>query len=145
MSGPDADMAGFVLDVDLLLLGVLVPQSEPAKILELARQGKLNLLLSEDMIAEARRVLIHPRVAKPLGLAREELEDFLDQLRDFAGYVRLSGQDACGPAGDECLEAAQAGAAQAIITRDRELLAQGHYQGIPIMGVAQFLAGQENP
>ena len=26
--------------------------------------------------------------------------------------------------------------------RDRELLAQGHYQGIPIMGVAQFLAGQ---
>jgi putative PIN family toxin of toxin-antitoxin system len=138
-------MAAIVLDVNLLVRAILVPGCNSAKILDLARSGRVTLLISEEIIEEARRVLTYPRVAEGLSLSRAELEDFLTQLRDFARYVRPSGplEAVSGdPSGDKYLECAASGQADFIVTRDRMLLAMGRYQAIPIVSPADFLADE---
>lgn len=67
-----------VLDTNVLLSGIAFPGSVPGKILSAWRLGSLDVVLSEFIIEELRRVL--PRLVHRHGLTSAEIDDLLDIL-----------------------------------------------------------------
>ena len=51
-----------VLDANVFVSAIFKPQSNPAKILELAREEKVKLVLSREILLEIRAVLLYPKI-----------------------------------------------------------------------------------
>ncbi len=67
-----------VLDTNVLLSGIAFPGSIPGKIMSAWRLGSIEVVLSDFIIEELRRVL--PRLSHRHGLTALEIEDLLDIL-----------------------------------------------------------------
>lgn len=67
-----------VLDTNVLLSGIAYPASIPGKIIAAWRHGSIELVLSEYILDELRRVL--PRLAHRHQLAAAEFDDLVDIL-----------------------------------------------------------------
>jgi putative PIN family toxin of toxin-antitoxin system len=67
-----------VLDTNVLLSGIAYPASVPGKILAAWRHGSVDVLLSDYILLELRRVL--PRLAHRHGLTLAEIDDLVDVL-----------------------------------------------------------------
>jgi len=65
-----------VLDTNVLLSGIAYPQSIPGRLLLAWRQGAFELLLSEYIIEEFRRVM--PRLVHRHGLSSAEVDDLIE-------------------------------------------------------------------
>ena len=68
-----------VLDTNVLLSGIAFPSSVPGKIMAASRSGSINLVASEFIFEELRRVL--PRLQVRHGMSAIEMDDFVDLLR----------------------------------------------------------------
>jgi putative PIN family toxin of toxin-antitoxin system len=67
-----------VLDTNVLLSGIACPGSIPGKLVAAWRHGALEVVLSEYILDELRRVL--PKLAHRHGLGANEIEDLIDAL-----------------------------------------------------------------
>lgn len=67
-----------VLDTNVLLSGIAFPGSIPGKIMSAWRLGSLEVVLSDFILHELRRVL--PRLNHRHGLTSAEIDDLLDIL-----------------------------------------------------------------
>ncbi|WP_312284106.1 putative toxin-antitoxin system toxin component, PIN family [Candidatus Igneacidithiobacillus taiwanensis] len=67
-----------VLDTNVLLSGIAYPASVPGKILAEWRHGSVEVLLSDYILDELRRVL--PRLVHRHGLTVDEMSDLVDIL-----------------------------------------------------------------
>lgn len=67
-----------VLDTNVLLSGIAFPASIPGKIMSAWRLGSIEVVLSDFIIEELRRVL--PRLSHRHGLTSLEIDDLLDIL-----------------------------------------------------------------
>lgn len=109
----------------------------PRQLLELARDGKIRLAISDDIQAEVRRVL-----RDKFAWAEERL-DHLDALLPsmtvkFHPTRRLAVvRD--DPDDDRILECAVASASAVVVSGDRHLLGLGQFEGIPIVRVGDYL------
>ncbi len=65
-----------VLDTDVLLSGIAYPASVPGKILTAWRHASIEVLLSDYILDELRRVL--PRLAHRHGLTVAEMSDLVE-------------------------------------------------------------------
>lgn len=72
-------MTRIVIDTNLLVSAILTPGGNPAKILKLVLEGKLNLIISQAILEEARQVFNYPKLVK-LFLMIILLYPFLSQL-----------------------------------------------------------------
>lgn len=75
-----------VLDTNVLLSGLILPESVPGRIVQAWREARFELVLSEGMLAEIRRILSYPKIHKRLRWDEEEIERFLLLLR-FKGII----------------------------------------------------------
>ncbi|MDD2766026.1 MAG: putative toxin-antitoxin system toxin component, PIN family [Opitutaceae bacterium] len=130
-----------VLDTNVLLSGLAYPTSVPGKILAAWRHGSVDVLLSDYILEELRRVL--PRLANRHGLSAAEIDDLVDALSIQAETVEpLPGVDsdlrdaADQPVLGTLLAALQGSGVDYLITGDKDLLAlAGRY---PIVTPATF-------
>ena len=67
-----------VLDTNVLLSGIAFPSSIPGKIVSVWRLGSLEVVLSDFILDELRRVL--PRLEHRHGLTSAEIDDLVDIL-----------------------------------------------------------------
>ena len=67
-----------VLDTNVLLSGIGYPASVPGKILAAWRIGSIEVVLSEFILEELRRVL--PRISKRHNLTLSKIDDLVDGL-----------------------------------------------------------------
>ena len=67
-----------VLDTNVLLSGIAYPSSIPGKIMSSWRHGAIDVLLSDFILDELRRVL--PRLSHRHGLSVADIEDLIDIL-----------------------------------------------------------------
>ncbi|UZR28849.1 putative toxin-antitoxin system toxin component, PIN family [Methylococcus mesophilus] len=67
-----------MLDTNVLLSGIAYPASIPGKIMAAWRYGSIEVLLSDYILEELRRVL--PRLAHRHGLSEVEMGDLVDIL-----------------------------------------------------------------
>lgn len=132
-----------VLDTNVLLSGLAYPASVPGKIVAAWRYGSLEVLLSEYILEELRRVL--PRLAHRHGLSPAEMEDVVDILAIQAELIEpLSDpapdlRDATDqPVLGTLIAGLQAGAVDYLISGDKDLLALA--SNYPILTPAAFWA-----
>lgn len=132
-----------VLDTNVLLSGLAYPASTPGKILAAWRHGSVEVLLSQYILDELRRVL--PRLAHRHGLNAGEIEDLVDILSIQAEVLdpAKSADPALRDANDQpvlgtLLAALQGSRAEYLITGDKDLLRLA--DRYPIVTPAEFWA-----
>lgn len=132
-----------VLDTNVLLSGIAYPASVPGKILAAWRHGSVEVLLSDYILDELRRVL--PRLAHRHGLSASEIDDLVDALSIQAEVIEPatgSTSDLRDPKDEDVLgtliAALQSSAADYLITGDKDLLALADRH--PILSPAEFWA-----
>jgi putative PIN family toxin of toxin-antitoxin system len=110
---------------------------KPREVLNLWRDGALLLCLSDAIVEEYLEVLAR------FGNIKEEAEELFALLTArgrtlfvHPAAVRVVEED---PDDDIFLACALAADAEAIVSGDRHLLDLGEFQGIPILGPAEFL------
>ncbi|MBK6277328.1 MAG: putative toxin-antitoxin system toxin component, PIN family [Pseudomonadales bacterium] len=134
-------MPRVVLDTNVLLSGIAYPASIPGKILAAWRNGSVEVLLSDYILDELRRVL--PRLAHRHGLTGAEIDDLVDTLSIQAEIIepRPAENPRLRDAADELvldtlLAALNASKSDYLITGDKDLLAVA--DRYPILTSAQF-------
>ena len=130
-----------VLDTNVLLSGIAYPGSVPGKILTAWRHGALDLVLSDYILDELRRVL--PRLSHRHGLSETEMDDLVDMLAiqaDIISPAPLHDTQLRDPADQPVLgtviQATLLAAAQYLVTGDKDLLVLG--DKYPIITPAAF-------
>lgn len=135
-------MIRVVIDANVLVSAVLKPQSNPDKIIDLIKQGRIVLVMSHDILAELKRVLLYPKIRKVLKLTTKEIGESLAQMASAAiitpGRIRVEAIES-DPDDNRYLECAVEARADFIISGDRHLKDLKNFQGIEIVDPATFL------
>jgi putative PIN family toxin of toxin-antitoxin system len=128
-----------VFDCNVLISAALVERGTAAKALDAAYAGHI-LLLSKPTFDEIVTRLARPKFRRYLDEASRVI--FLEALSAVAEWVDIEGlpQGCRDPDDDKYLETASRGAADAVVTGDRDLLVMHPYDGIPILTPASWLA-----
>lgn len=128
-----------VLDTNVLVSGLLLPESVPGKILQAWRSAAFTLVVSEPLLAELGRVLDYPKIRKRLGWNRQTISRFVALFRFMAEVVELGEVTAQVPGDPDdahVLATFLAGPAECIVSGDRHLLSlAGRY---PIYSPEEF-------
>ncbi|MFM7631963.1 MAG: putative toxin-antitoxin system toxin component, PIN family [Betaproteobacteria bacterium] len=130
-----------VLDTNVLLSGLAFPKSLPGRIMAQWRQGSLDLVLSDFILEELRRVL--PRLSNRHGLSASEIDDLADILSlqvELIEPVRL-GKKVCRDPDDVLILGTLVAAMNidetiCLLTGDKDLLELSSQY--PIMRVTEF-------
>jgi len=129
-----------VLDTNVLLSGLMLPDGTPGKIVNAWRKRNFALVLSEPMLEEITRVLAYPKIRKRLGWDDETIARYIALLRFEAEVVSIAGVEANvpdDPDDNHLLATVIASKADWLITGDRDFdaLSASH----PIISPAEFL------
>jgi len=125
-----------VLDSNVIVSG-LGWSGAPARIVEAVLAGELVLVMSAPLLAELRRVLAYPKLAKAIpdgsGLADlVEMSSVVVEPRSVFDVVEDESDN-------RVLEAAVDAGVDHIVSGDGHLLGLGVSQGIPILTPAEFV------
>lgn len=118
-----------VLDTNVLISGLMLPESLPGRIIRAWRSASLTLVLSEAMLDEIGQVLRYPKIAKRLrsiGMQEDEVDQLLALLRFQTEWVEISGTKAHVPADvndEKILATLIAANADYLVSGDADLLA----------------------
>lgn len=141
-------MMRIVLDCNIFVSALIVSGSGPARILDLVRERKIELLVSPPILAEIARVMRYPKLQKRHRLSPQQLDDLIANYAGFAtvtpGKRRVKAVQK-DPSDNMYLECALEGEADLIVSGDGHLLDLETFRGIPIVSPAAFLEilGQE--
>ena len=125
-----------VLDTNVLLSAVLFG-GRPEELVDLARSGRVRVVVSLFILDEFRRVLTQPR----FGIAPRTAEDLVLEMATFMDVVPVGPSRAAwtsDPADDPVVETALQGRATVIVTGDRRLL-EAVVPGIVVLTVSETL------
>jgi len=125
-----------VLDTNVLVSGLAYPASTPGRIVQLWRDGSLDVALSRPILEEMARVL--PRLSR-IHLTEAEIRDLTDSLTFLADVIEPDQQcdpELRDPNDQLVLATLRAAQAQYLITGDKDLLALAHRY--PVVTPAQF-------
>ena len=112
---------------------------KPERFLRLAEAGAIQLVISDDIMAEVAKVLRGDKFAWP----EPEIEKALRQLSRFTERVQPTQRldvIKSDPPDNRILECAEAGKVDYIVTGEkRHILPLGSHAGIPIVKLADFM------
>lgn len=135
-------MIRIVLDTNLFVSALLKAGSNPDRIIQLVRDEKALLLMSDSICDEIIRVLAYPKIRNRLAATDEELKNFVQLLGAVAiitpGTLQLPLLDAA-PDDTKYLVCAVEGHADYIISGDHHLTDLVMYRGIHIVTPADFM------
>ncbi len=79
-----------VLDTNIFISAFLSPTGGPARILKLFRLEALDILISEEILAEYQRALPYEKVRKFHALTDEQISRVIEDLRTFGTMVDVT-------------------------------------------------------
>lgn len=135
-------MMRVVVDANVFVSAALKPHSKPAQVIDLVKEGKITLVLSQTILEELRKVFRYPKIRKELRLTVSEIDETLAKIA--AGAVLTPGNITINavkedPEDNRYLECAVEGQAEYIISGDHHLTKLKFFQGIIIIDPAAFL------
>ena len=131
-----------VLDTNVIISAAISPASPPALIHTAWNQGRFEMLVSPELLAEYRRALSYERVRTRHRKSDDELDALVLDYELAGVLVELEEEltvITADPDDDRVLECAMAGDATHIVSGDRHLLRLGEYDKIPILDPRTFL------
>jgi putative PIN family toxin of toxin-antitoxin system len=132
-----------VLDTSVLVSAFLnpIPGGASFDLLRFAEQRAFALYLSDAIVAETARVLTSKRNRSRYHYTQEEVEFYCRTIFDVATVVTDVPEIrvVCDPNDDVILASAIAAGADYLVTRDKDLLSLGAYEGISIIKPEAFL------
>ena len=128
-----------VLDTNVLISAALRRSGRPRAVVEAVGEERDALLFSDETFDELRSRFHRPKFDRYVG--REGRAVYLAQLEAVSEWVSIAGAKlGCrDPDDDKLLETALMGAADCLVTGDRDLLEMSPFQDIPILTPAGFL------
>jgi len=117
-----------VIDTNLFVAGYFNKDSASAKILEMARRGKIQVLWTEEIKKEVERIIQNIKAKKKFQKGVKEIFKEENKIEPRFKIKEIK-ED---PDDNKFLECAYFGEAKTIISNDRHLLSLGNFQGIPI-------------
>ncbi len=114
-----------VLDTNVLLSGLMLPDSTPGRVVRAWRETRFDLVISKEQLTEIARVLTYPKIRKRLKWRRANIERFLRQLYLRSELVDISGVFQTVPEDPEdqpILASLIASRAEYLVTGDLDLL-----------------------
>ena len=131
-----------VIDTNILVRAFIRPQGTVGPVLSELRDGRYLLVYSDELLKELVEVLGRPRLRTKYQIEEQQMRDLLDLIvlrGEPVLPIRKIG--ACrDPDDNAVLEAAVAARADFIVSGDEDLLVLHPFEGIPIVGPADFLA-----
>jgi len=124
-------------DTNILISGITFPGGKPSRFLDLARSGKINLVVSDAILDEMAVVL-----ARKFHFAPEDVDEARMRVIAMARTVKAAvhldiiKED---PPDNRILECAVAAGSDLIVTGDKDLLRLKTYDSIGIVTVSDFL------
>lgn len=136
-------MVRAVLDTNVVVSAYLVPTGKPARIISLAREDKLDICLSEEILEEIRRTLLRPKLQRIHKAGAQEIVRFLQAFAEIT--ILVPGTTEVEPVEDDpgdtkILACAVESKADFIVSGDHHLTDLGSFRGIPILNPDAFLA-----
>jgi len=136
-------MIRVVLDANIFVSTVLKSHSNPARVFQLAKEGKVILISSKDTFSEVKTVLLYPKLRKLHGRTPKEISEFVKRATRVSYIVPgttkiLEIKD--DPADNKYLSAAIEGRADFIVSGDHHLKDLKTFRGIRIIDPSIFLA-----
>jgi len=131
-----------VIDANLFASGLIKPDSNPGRILDLIKRNQVELILSPPIIREIKRILLYPRLQKYHQKTAQEIDAYFEDVFMFAWIVEgemsvdIIKND---PSDNKYLACAYEGEADYIVSGDHHLLDIEIYQGIAIVKAKAFL------
>ncbi len=120
-SGPQGAVGlRVVVDTNVWVSGLILPDSLPGQVLEAVRDGRIEPVMSWELAEELVEVLSRPRIRR-YGVSADDIGALMAGLRPFLPTVELA-VEVRGPDDAPVIAAAVAGRAEAIVTGDRDLL-----------------------
>lgn len=131
-----------VLDTNVVISGILIPNGPPGMIVDFWAKGKLTVVISQSLLEEYLEVLLRPRFNKAGTI--NERQGILEQFLDLENTVLVSPDFQLNviendPDDNRVLECALEGGVQYIVSGDEHLLALKEFQGIIIVSPAEFV------
>ena len=136
-------MIRVVLDANILVSTVLKSRSNPAKVFQLAKEGKVTLISSRDILSEVKAVLLYPKLRRLHGRTPKEIDRFVKRAARVSfivpGTTKIH-EIKDDPTDNKYLSAAVEGKADFIISGDHHLKDLRIFQGIRILDPSAFLS-----
>ncbi|WP_429634742.1 putative toxin-antitoxin system toxin component, PIN family [Tunturiibacter psychrotolerans] len=127
-----------------VIISALNFSGNPARILDMAEEGSIRLVVSDDILDEVERVLRRPKCGWP----QERIDDAIRQISGFTEHVQPTQRiDVVteDPTDNRILECAIAGRSQYLVSGDKHLLKVGQFQGVRIITPAEFVEMMTQP
>ena len=138
-------MLRVVLDTNQLVSALLNPEGPAFEVLKasgLIGEQKYELVVSDEILSEFRRVLSYPRIQKLHKWSKEKIEIFITLLKELAHLEEShSGQKIVpdDPDDDKFFHIAIQSGAQYIVSRDAHLLSIKEFGNIRVLKPEVFL------
>jgi hypothetical protein len=128
-----------ILDTNVLLSGLLIAQGTPATLLDAWERKQFTLVACEELIVELREVAGRPFFRAKIRASAIEL--LAAGLRDFSVFCEHlpSGPMAPDPKDSFLLALAEAGAADFLVTGDKELQSLKRHQSTRIVSPSEMM------
>ena len=131
-----------VIDANVFVSALLTPGSNASAILDLVRANKVELLVSQSILAEIELVLQYPKLRKRHRMSPKQIREFLNAYAQISQITEEKIEVSAikdDPADDKYLACAIEGGANFIISGDHHLTDLKTYRGIRIVTPAAFL------
>ena len=131
-----------VIDTNVIVSGIIIPQGYPYQILKMWENEKFVFVTSPEIIEEVIRVLQYPKIKKNYKLSDLDIQNVeislgLDTML-VSGKLKVD-KIKEDPEDNKFLSCALEGNAYYIVTGDRHLLKLKSYQGIQIITPKKFI------
>lgn len=131
-----------VVDANLFASGLIKPNSNPGRILDLIRENQVEIILSPSIIREIKRILLYPKIQKYHHRTSQEIDTYFQDIIIFAWMVE--GNEPVNiieadPTDNKYLAAPVEGEANYIVSGDHHLLNLKKYQKIEIINANTFI------
>jgi putative PIN family toxin of toxin-antitoxin system len=131
-----------VIDTGVLVSALIHPQGTTGEVLHALRDGRFTAVYSTDILVEIIDVLGRPALRTKYHIEPDDIIIVVNLIRLRGDLVVPQRKVAVcrDPKDDKFLEAALAAKADCIVSGDGDLLALTHFEDIPILRPAEFLA-----
>jgi putative PIN family toxin of toxin-antitoxin system len=131
-----------VLDTNIIVSGMIVPQGVPFRLIEAARSQHFALVTSTVLVTEVLRTLARDRIRRKYHIGQDDLIRLRELLERETVMTILTDQVsgvATHPEDDLILATAISGRADYLVTGDRQLQRLGSYCNVSIVSPRDFL------